>query len=95
MLRRILSTEEKETMKRRLAELADIVKGEYKYSENVAPVLPVNRLRLGGFSSAGRAGRVKAASKVSPNRMVLHPERVERDRRLAELAGYIEGWHSA
>jgi hypothetical protein len=45
----------------------------------------MNRYRFG-------TSRVKAASRISP-KIILHPERVEKNRRLAELAGFIEGWH--
>ena len=44
MLHRILSSAERDKQRNRkekLAELADIVKGEYKFSKNVAPVLPI------------------------------------------------------
>jgi hypothetical protein len=40
----------------------------------------------------GLSRKVKAASRISPNnRIVMHPERVERNRRLAELDRYIKG----
>ena len=69
-----------------MAQLADIVKGEYKYVENVPPVLPVNRLRFGLQNS-----KVKAASSLPNNRIVFHPEKAEVNRKLAELARYIKG----
>jgi hypothetical protein len=34
---------------------------------------------------------VKAASSSPNNRIVLHPERVDKNRRLAELAHWIKG----
>ena len=40
-------------------------------SKNVAPVLPMNRYRF-GLS----ANRIKAGSRL-PNRIILHPERIE------------------
>jgi hypothetical protein len=62
--------------------------GEHKFTKNVTPVLPINRLRFRTSSSKVKA----ASSRISPNnRIVLHPERVERNRRLAELGRWIKG----
>jgi len=73
--------------RQKLAELAGFVSGTGQWSnKNIAPVLPMNRYRFG----LGGASKVKAASSPN-NRIVLHPERVERNRRLAELARWIKG----
>jgi hypothetical protein len=69
-----------------LAEFVGIVSGEDRSSmKNVASVLPMNRYRLG-------LSRLKAGSRLPTpnNRIVLHPERAERNRRLAELYRFIK-----
>jgi hypothetical protein len=72
MLRRILSSAEREAIERnrkeKLAELASIVSGKNRFSSKnkVAPILPMNRYKYG-------LSGVKAASRISPNRIVLHP----------------------
>ena len=93
MLRRILSSAEREMIEKirreKLAELSRIVSGEdWSNKNNVAPVLPMNRYRTSSSS------KVKAASsRTSPNnRIVLHPERIERNRKLAELSRYVRGY---
>ena len=95
LYRKILTTAEREAIekerRKKLAELADIVTGENKYSsQNVAPVLPMNRFR---FSRTSSNSKVKAASsRISPNnRIVLHPEKIDKNRRLAELGRWIKG----
>ena len=93
LYRKILTTAEREAIEKerreKLAELARFVNGEeWSNKNNVAPVLPMNRL---GFS---RSSKVKAASnRTSPNnRIILHPERIDKNRRLAELySRYIKG----
>jgi hypothetical protein len=77
MLQRILPSAEREAMEKerreKLAELARFVSGEdWSNKNNVAPVLPMNRYRF-------RTSKVKAASRTSP-RVVLHPEKAERDK---------------
>jgi len=84
---RVISAEKRR--KEGLAEFARFLSGKGQDRPNVGPVLPMNRYRFGVSS------RVKAASRISPpRRIVLHPERIERSRRLAELYRFInpEGW---
>ena len=92
MFRRILSSAERETIEKarreKLTEFARFFNGTAD-KPNVAPILPMNRFRFSRTSSS----KVKAASnRTSPNnRIILHPERVQRDRKLAELAHLIKG----
>jgi hypothetical protein len=93
MLRRILLSAEREMMEKirgqKLAELARIVGGEdWGFDRKVAPMLPMNR-----FKYRVRNRKVKSASSYRPQqqRIVSHPERQERNRRLAELARWIKG----
>lgn len=74
---------------KRLAEFAGIVSGEdHSSMKNVASMFPMNRYRLGFQTS-----RLKAGSRLPTlnNKIVLHPERFEKARRLAELARFVRG----
>jgi hypothetical protein len=93
LYRRILTTAEREAIekerRKKLTEFARFFNGTDD-KPNVAPVLPMNRFR---FSRTSSNSKVKAGSRLPTpnNKIVLHPERVERNRRLAELYHYIKG----
>jgi hypothetical protein len=86
MFYRILSSAEREEMEKerreKLAKFARIVSGEDRSSsinnKNIAPVLPMNRYRFGFGSSKIRAG---SHLPTPNNRIVLHPESMEKPRK--------------
>jgi hypothetical protein len=79
---------------RQLAELSRVIEGRSSVkdlvSSNVSPVLPMNRYK---YRLGPKGLNVKAGSRLPQkgNRIVLHPERIEKARRLAELSRFIRG----